>query len=176
MVEVAEGNEDADNIDGAEGAEASARERDSELLDAEVGPAEGEIPLALAPALVILHAPWARLRDGCDSNVQGMRGDTLEMLREEALERLLDEAWGRPHEVAQEKSHGASSKKAALAKRLEAWGTLHGRMAAKTKYCCGELPWLEISQARQTYEVIWKSHATRGERTPKTGEIMLLGS
>lgn len=68
MVEVAEGNEDADNIDGAEAAEGSARERDSELLDAEVGAAAEEILLALATALVILHAPWARLRDDCDSN------------------------------------------------------------------------------------------------------------
>lgn len=68
MAEVAEGNEDADNIDGAEAAEGSARERDSELLDAEVGAAEGEILLVLATALVILHAPWARPRDDCDSN------------------------------------------------------------------------------------------------------------
>lgn len=74
-------------------------------------------------------------------------------------------------EEAQETQHGASAK-VALAKRLEAWGTLHGRMGAKTKYCRGELPWLETSQARQTYEVIW----TRGERTPKMGEIMILGS
>ena len=68
MAEVAEGNEDADNIDGAEAAEGNAREHDSELLDGEVVAGEGEILLVLATALVILHAPWARLRDDCDSN------------------------------------------------------------------------------------------------------------